>query len=94
MFKPTKNFLTLKSRQKMVNCQNGCRDKTWQVSSEEREYNILLIWVMSNNEETFMKKKDGSALSFKGWAGFGLAERREKGFTDKGILRINAKGHY
>lgn len=53
----------------------------------------LLIWVMSNNEETFTKY--GSALSFKGWTGFGLAEGGgEKGFTDKGTLRINAKGHY
>lgn len=47
---------------------------------------------MSNNEETFTKY--GSALSFKGRTGFGLAEEGEKGFTDKGTLRINAKGLY
>lgn len=64
----------------MVNCQNGFRDKTC-LSLEEKDHNILVIWVMNNNEEIFTKK-DGSALSLKGCTRFGLAERREKGFTD------------
>lgn len=92
-FTKTTSTLSPRKHQKTVSCQNCCRHKTRWVSSEEKEHNILLTWVMSNNEGT-LSTKDGPALGFREGTGFGLAERREKGFTDTGILRISAKGHY
>lgn len=45
-----------------------------------------------NNQGTFAKKEE-FALSFKEWMRFGSAERRKKGLTNQGILRMDAKGY-
>lgn len=61
-------------------------------SLQKRKNTTCYSFGAPNNQGTFAKK-GGFALSFKEWARFGSAERRKKGLTNKGNLRIDAKGY-